>query len=64
MKCINFHSKLVLGTAQFRSRYGVTNKNRTLMKSTEVKKVISFMDKETDIKQIDTELIIFIFKRY
>ncbi len=56
MKCINFHSKLVLGTAQFRSRYGVTNKNRTLMKSTEVKKVISFMDKETDIKQIDTAI--------
>ncbi len=54
MRCVNFHSKLVLGTAQFRSRYGVTNKNKNLMKSSEVKKVISFMDKQTDIEQIDT----------
>lgn len=54
MRCVNFHSKLILGTAQFRSRYGVTNKSKSLMKSSDVKKVISFMDKETDIEQIDT----------
>lgn len=54
MRCLSFHSKLVLGTAQFRSRYGVTNKNKNLMKLSEVKKVISFMDKQTDIEQIDT----------
>ncbi len=54
MRCINFYPKLILGSAQFRSRYGVTNKNRNLMKSNEIKKIISSLDEQTDIEEIDT----------
>ena len=56
MQCPIFHHKLVMGTAQFRSSYGVTNKNKTLMKSNEIKKILTFLDKNTDIYQIDTAI--------
>lgn len=54
MECKNFHNKMVLGTAQFRSKYGVTNKDQNIMNSNEIKKIISYIDQKSQINEIDT----------
>jgi len=54
MQCKNFHSKLILGTAQFRSKYGVSNKDRNIMGSNEIKKIMSYLDQKSQINEIDT----------
>jgi aryl-alcohol dehydrogenase-like predicted oxidoreductase/RimJ/RimL family protein N-acetyltransferase len=54
MKCKNFHNKMILGTAQFRSKYGITNKNRDIMNSSEIKKIMSHLNQKSQINEIDT----------
>ena len=45
---------MILGTAQFRSKYGITNKNRDIMNSSEIKKIMSHLNQESQINEIDT----------
>lgn len=54
MECKNFHNKMILGTAQFRSKYGVTNKDRDIMSSSEIKKIMTYLDQKSQINEIDT----------
>ena len=53
----NYLSKLVLGSAQFRSKYGVSNIKRKIMNTNEVDNIISFINlKKSEINEIDTAI--------
>ena len=58
-----FLSKFILGTAQFRSKYGVTNFKRKNMKLSEKNKILNYLSTKSPINELDTASNYKLYKR-